>query len=393
MRDLAPLIPLSRLPTIRVLRVRHNKASVSAWRHNSRRAMASSVSMHECAPSPAGVSPMELNTGMRCSYRGRVCPRWRRRHEISDRPIGAATNKPNHPLRLDSPEEGGTPFAFVSQTKDGIAVWSRVGDDPSCQVKEICAEAIFEGVSMKQFWRALGDVERYAEFVPFVKKSFVLKRELGVTPRSHTTGGTTRHYGENTQHTIDHVDSKTQTEQVDFVWAYNLVKPPAVSRRDFCIKITTPSFVDFATAKEVTSSWEIDVLQAPAVDPNIVRVVTNRGSWTVQTLHREEHLREEHLREGHLREEPNSVKVTYTLLTDPGASLPSWVINTANKNAVPDVLRAFHARAVSGIYDDDDDDDDEEGDGGKWSESLWAGIKKQTKAVRLSAVDFSSKPK
>ena len=60
---------------------------------------------------------------------------------------------------------------------------------------------------------------------------------------------------------------------------------------------------------------------------------------------------------------------------------------------MPDVLRAFHARAVSGIYDDDDDDDDEEGGGGKWSESLWAGIKKQTKAVRLSAVDFSSKLK
>ena len=88
------------------------------------------------------------------------------------------------------------------------------------------------------------------------------------------------------------------------------------------------------------------------------------------------------------------MKVTYTLLTDPGASLPSWVINTANKNAVPDVLRAFHARAVSGIYDDDDDDDDgDDGGGGKWSASLWAGIKKQTKAVRLSAVDFSSKPK
>ena len=39
---------------------------------------------------------------------------------------------------------------------------------------------------------------------------------------------------------------------------------------------------------------------------------------------------------------------------DPGAALPGWLVDVANKTSVPDVLRAFAKRAVDGTYERDD---------------------------------------
>ena len=75
-----------------------------------------------------------------------------------------------------------------------------------------------------------------------------------------------------------------------------------------------------------------------------MRITQNKGSWTISPLNKSS----------------NGVKVTYSLLTDPGASLPPMLIDAANKKTVPDVLRAFAKRAGSGVYDVEDDDDVDE---------------------------------
>jgi hypothetical protein len=43
--------------------------------------------------------------------------------------------------------------------------------------------------------------------------------------------------------------------------------------------------------------------------------------------------------------------VEYYINSDPGGLLPSWAVNQANTEAVPDVLKAVARRAGSAVYD------------------------------------------
>ena len=52
-------------------------------------------------------------------------------------------------------------------------MWMRAA--PGSNAKEVLAEATFAKTPARAFWRAVCDVERYQEFVPFVKRSFVCK--------------------------------------------------------------------------------------------------------------------------------------------------------------------------------------------------------------------------
>ena len=62
----------------------------------------------------------------------------------------------------------------------------------------------------------------------------------------------------------------------------------------------------------------------------MVRVKVNTGSWLLEP-----------------REEGKKTFVTYSLLTDPGGSLPKFVADKANKKAVPDVIRAVRKNATA----------------------------------------------
>ena len=48
-----------------------------------------------------------------------------------------------------------------------------------------------------------------------------------------------------------------------------------------------------------------------------------------------------------------AVHQAVTRLTDPGAGVPGWLVDVANKTSVPDVLRAFAGRATSGLYEEE----------------------------------------
>jgi hypothetical protein len=127
----------------------------------------------------------------------------------------------------------------------------------------------------------------------------------------------------------------------DVVWAYNRVKPPVASARDYCIKIVSDAnddasdFHDFSPSNVFVASWEVDNSEGPRPCKGVVRLRRNRGSWRVADDAR------------------GGVAVTYRVLTDPGAGVPGWLVDVANKTSVPDVLRAFAARATSGLYEEE----------------------------------------
>jgi len=303
-------------------------------------AMAShaSASMRE----PAALAPevsVDVNATMRARYRGRRCPRWRVRDSDASGSAsgGRGTRKgkgarKGHAKTLLIDADGGEPFEKVNETKDGIVVWMRASCDARCSVKEVMAETRFAKCTARRFWRAVSDVERYAEFVPFVKTSRVVKKEIGIR--------LVRDVGANRgAETPEDGSSATSERVADRVWAYNVVKPPVASARDYCIRITVPSADDPAFVSNETSfrsSWVVDSTEAPPAKRGVVRLAQNRGSWRVAD------------------DGGGGCLVTYRVFTDPGASVPGWLIDVANKTSVPDVLRAFHKRAVCGLYDEED---------------------------------------
>lgn len=240
------------------------------------------------------------NDRLRLKYRGRRCPRWRLRG--GDASTGAKSKARSSRKELMYDDDGGAPFERCANTKDGVAVWMRAV--PGSNAKEVLAEATFAKTPARAFWRAVCDVERYQEFVPFVKRSFVCK-----DARSSAGGGS--------------------------VWVYNVVKAPVVGPRDFVIKIeSAPRGADGS----MTCAWHVpDDGVGPAALAGHVRLLKNSGGWE-------------------LRETANGggVAVRYRVLTDPGTALPGFLVDLANQSSVPDVMRAFNARATSGVYERED---------------------------------------
>ncbi len=105
---------------------------------------------------------------------------------------------------------------------------------------------------------------------------------------------------------------------------YVLTNPPMISKRDYCARYTD----DSATAGEGVRllRWEISD-QAPPVQDGVVRVARYEGYWKLEP-----------------RDGGQKTFATYYLFTDPGGSLPSWVINKLAGGGMRDLfvsLRGF----------------------------------------------------
>jgi hypothetical protein len=71
----------------------------------------------------------------------------------------------------------------------------------------------------------------------------------------------------------------------------------------------------------------------PKEKPGKVRVKVTTGSWLLES-----------------REGGKKTKITYTVRSNPGGSIPSWVANRANRKAVPDVMRALLKQSKKSRY-------------------------------------------
>ena len=118
-------------------------------------------------------------------------------------------------------------------------------------------------------------------------------------------------------------------------WVYNLIKAPMVSARDYTIRIQSTS--SRHPGEPYVSAWTTDNGAGPAAKKGTVRLVQNTGSWELREVNG-----------------GAGTAVRYRVLTDPGAALPAWIIDMANQSSVPDILRSFHKRATSGLYERED---------------------------------------
>jgi len=134
----------------------------------------------------------------------------------------------------------------------------------------------------------LGDYENYKEIMPYTDVSRVVEVEQE---------GKVKHF-------------------------YTVVNAPLVSKRDYTLRIEDVS--DWRDGKGFLKTHWVPSDKGPPPNDDHVRVKINEGSWTLEPL-----------------ENGTKTPATSDLYTDPGGSLPNWVINKANSSAIPDVFGAL----------------------------------------------------
>ncbi len=177
----------------------------------------------------------------------------------------------------------------LQNESDGIKVFTRVKDGSS--VREVKAIGSIDAAPERVF-KVIGDYDHYTEFMPYMRESKVVARE-----------------------------GKT-------VYVYGYIAPPVVSNRDYTLKMT-----DETAADVYKVSWVPANEKGPAPRSGTVRLAINTGSWTFEP------------------DENGKTTATYYLYTDPAGAIPTWMVNKANRDSLPDVLRAIRKRVKDKRYD------------------------------------------
>ena len=105
--------------------------------------------------------------------------------------------------------------------------------------------------------------------------------------------------------------------------SYERINAPLVSERDYTIKVTHE-----IVGNGVKHSFRVDNAAGPKPIDGVMRVDLIEGSWLLE-------------RQG------EKTKGTYYILSSPGGSLPTFIVNGANNTAVPGLHQAIKKRLAS----------------------------------------------
>ena len=140
----------------------------------------------------------------------------------------------------------------------------------------------------------LADTEAYPNFMPYVAECKVLAREAeGLT-------------------------------------TYQRVSAPFISGRDYVLHIR----IETRHSKSGTvyvRHWNVDSSRVVAEHPGTIRMKVNEGSWTLEPA-------------------GESTRVTYSIFTNPGGSIPTGMLNYANQSVIPKIFAAVEKQSGDKKY-------------------------------------------
>jgi hypothetical protein len=177
--------------------------------------------------------------------------------------------------------------------KNGVTIYNRSRD--GSDVKEVRATGVINAPN----WvlkNVVDDVGRYKDFMPHTKESLVLRREG---------------------------DSLITYQQID---------APVVSNRDYTLRQRDESRRLPNGRIAYKKSWSLANHLGPPPKDGVVRVQVNEGYWLLEDI------------------DGKKTKGTYYLHTNPGGSLPGFIINAANTKAIPDLFAAIEKAAGDPRY-------------------------------------------
>jgi len=187
------------------------------------------------------------------------------------------------------PEASPGEWKFISN-KEGVALYrrQRTASYESKAIGEIAA-------STDLVHAVLDDVESYSSFMPYTAECRVLKRDG------------------------------------DSVTTYQRISAPFTSDRDYTVRVLGSSKkVEGGTS--YLSHWETDNPAGPPEKRGVIRVMLCEGSWLLEPAG------------------PNSTRATYTVYTDSGGMIPTFIKNTGSQIGIRRLFAAIRKQVSDPKY-------------------------------------------
>ena len=194
-----------------------------------------------------------------------------------------------HPVRAGDANEGWK----ETGKEEGVTLYEK--DHAGTSVKEVRAVSTFDSPPW-MVRNVLDDVEHYPQFMPYVIQCKIIARD----PAKHT------------------------------ILTYSQINPPVVSNRDYTILIHDES----KPAEDTyVSRWTDGSDKGPPEKKGFVRVKKNEGSWVLEPIDNGLH-----------------TKATYTLYTDGGGGIPTFLLNSLNRRRLKELYEIVGKRVLDEQY-------------------------------------------
>ena len=183
----------------------------------------------------------------------------------------------------------------ASANIDGFTLKVSARSKGGSDIKEVRGVGTFDAPS----WvvkNVIDDVVNYKNFMPYTKESTVVSKHDG------------------------------------YIVSYQRLATPVVDDRDYTIKIFDESREDVNGTIIWKNRWTEANTLGPPLRQGIARVGVNEGYWILESA------------------AGDRTKATYYVYTNPGGSIPTFVINMANAQAVPELYRAVAKAARDPKY-------------------------------------------
>ncbi len=181
----------------------------------------------------------------------------------------------------------------VVSTGSNYTTYSRPRTGSSIQ--EVKGTTVFdeEPIVIK---RVIDDTAEYPKFMPYVAETKTLSND-----------GTTR-------------------------VGYQRLSPPIVGDRDYTVKVHCESKPCPSGGMTYCNRWEVANDLGPAEKKGVTRVHITEGSWLLEPA------------------PGGKTHATYTIYSDSGGGIPSMLLNSANKTAIPKLFEAVRKQATLEKY-------------------------------------------
>lgn len=174
----------------------------------------------------------------------------------------------------------------------GLAIFSRVRNGTS--IREFKGVGVIEA-SPSVVFAVLDDTEAYPSFMPYTAECRVLKREK------------------------------------DLVLAYQRLELPLVSDRDYTLQSHNAKWLG-PEGLIYRIRWEPANERGPAAKAGVQRVNVCEGGWLLEP------------------DGPNQTRATYSIFTDSGGALPSFVANNGSRIAIRKLFDAIRKQVREPKY-------------------------------------------
>jgi hypothetical protein len=127
------------------------------------------------------------------------------------------------------------------------------------------------------------------------------------------------------------VETKTLSRTADGRVGYQRISPPIIGDRDYTVRVKYETKA-VAGGMCYCNRWEAANDLGPAEIKGVTRVKITQGSWLLEPS------------------PGGKTKATYTIYSDSGGGIPTFLLNSANKTALPKLFDAIRKQAALPKY-------------------------------------------